>query len=118
MKKGMGLVIGGLIAGLCTVCFGAEEYPIVKTKGTEFVLGGEAKVFVGVNHYQCIMQEMGDKATGNTGRDSTEFLFQKAAENGMSVLRVIMYNLDDAKLEEPGQGPKATAEAGGRGMGG
>ncbi len=114
MNPGRVLLVGGLIAGLCGVCLGADDFPIVKTKGTEFVVGGQAKVFVGVNHYQCIMQEMGDKATGNTGRDSTEFLFQKAAENGMSVLRVIMYNLDDAKLENPAQGPKATAEAGGK----
>jgi len=47
---------------------------------------------------------MGDHATGNTTDPaSTESSFKAAKKNGMMVMRIIMYNLDDAKLADPAQ---------------
>jgi len=83
MKRGTVLIVCGLVAGLCAVCFGVDEFGIVRTRGTEFVVGGEAKVFVGVNHYQCIMQEMGIRRRVRIcGRSLRSFCFRRRRRTG------------------------------------
>lgn len=113
MKTGKAILC--MLVMCSSVCIAAGDLGIVGLEGTQFVVDGKPVVFVGVNHYQSIMQEMGDFATSNSTRtESTEQLFKAAAENGLKVIRIIMYNLGDAKLPDPGGAPKASVESGGK----
>ena len=97
----------------CSFCQAEENFEIVKIKETQFWVDEKPFYFIGANQFQAIMQEMGDWHTGNIKPSATKQLFREASENGIKVIRIIMYNLDDAYLENPTQPPQVSLKEGG-----